>query len=116
ERAQQLIEKGRYREALAIFARVLRDSLRQPQVWVHYGNMLKTLGRTADAIIAYREAIALRPAFGRAWWAISNLKTVRFEEDEVAAMRDALDRATGDDDRLHLGFALGKALDERGDY
>ncbi|HLY51737.1 MAG TPA: sulfotransferase, partial [Steroidobacteraceae bacterium] len=78
---------------------------------------LKTLGRQADAIAEYRAAAQTRSGFGDAWWSLANLKTYRFEERELAAMRSAdASGTTSDADRLHLCFALGKALEDAGEY
>ena len=77
--------------------------------------MLKTVGRQAEGIAAYRKAIALKPTLGEAWWSLANLKTVRFDEDDIAAMRGGA-RAPDlkDEDRFHLDFALGKAMHDAG--
>ncbi len=107
---------GSYEEALAIYEQVLARHPDQPRVWMSYGHVLKTVGRQSDSIAAYRRAIALVPSLGEAWWSLANLKTVSFDADDIAAMRDALETAgLGDEDRLHLHFALGKALEDRGD-
>src|SRR6185295_15263889 len=83
--------------------------------WMNYGHMLKTVGRQADGIAAYRKSIALKPALGEAWWSLANLKTVRFDEADVAAMQAGLVRDDlDDDDRLQLEFALGKAMHDAG--
>ncbi|MBS0388768.1 MAG: sulfotransferase, partial [Proteobacteria bacterium] len=77
----------------------------------------KTIGRREDAIAAYRAAAALRPQFGDAWWSLANLKTYRFDDAELAKMRASEQSAdTALVDRYHLCFALGKALEDRGDY
>ena len=39
--------------------------------------MLKTIGRQADGIAAYRKAIEIRSTLGEAWFSLSNLKTVK---------------------------------------
>ena len=53
---------------------------------------------------------------GEAWWSLANLKTVRFTEADIAAMRAALEQpAISDEDRFHLEFALGKAMHDAGD-
>lgn len=50
-----------------------------------------------------------------AWWSLANLKTVRFDDADVAAMEEALRTpGLGDDDRLHLEFAVGKAMHDTG--
>ncbi|MEO5640237.1 MAG: sulfotransferase, partial [Sphingomicrobium sp.] len=53
---------------------------------------------------------------GDAWWSLANLKTARFGDDDIAAMTAALARTTTDQDRYHLQFALGKALEDRGEW
>jgi hypothetical protein len=59
-----------------------------------------------------------RPAFGEACWSLANLKTFRFEDSEVEAMRAQL--ARGEElppqERHQFEFALGKALEDREDY
>jgi tetratricopeptide (TPR) repeat protein len=81
------------------------------------GHSLKTLGRQQEAIESYRAAAAARPGFGDAYWSRANLKTYRFAQDEIAHMQaHEAAAATQPVDRYHLCFALGKALEDRGDY
>lgn len=106
---------GEYEAAARLYEGALADYPDQPKIWMSYGHALKTLGRQADAVAAYRRCVALEPAFGEAWWSLANLKTVRFEDADLDAMRRELARGeVGDDDRLHLHFALGKALEDQG--
>ncbi|MFM5931415.1 MAG: sulfotransferase [Novosphingobium sp.] len=107
---------GEFDEAIALYERVLEQAPDQPRVWMSFGHMLKTVGRQADGIAAYRRAISLMPALGEAWWSLANLKTVKFSEADIAAMREAIGSGAVDkEDRFHLDFALGKALEDRGD-
>jgi tetratricopeptide (TPR) repeat protein len=107
---------GDFAEAIALYERVLNDAPGQPRVWMSYGHMLKTVGKQADGIAAYRKSIELMPTLGEAWWSLANLKTVKFSDDDVAAMRSALDTlGLAKEDRFHLDFALGKALEDRGE-
>ncbi|MDC7675881.1 tetratricopeptide repeat-containing sulfotransferase family protein [Asticcacaulis machinosus] len=80
-------------------------------------NALKVTGRQAEAIADYRASLAARPDYGVAWFSLSNLKTYRFSHEDIARMRVAEARpATHDMDRIYLGFAIGKALEDVGDY
>ncbi|HEX8620979.1 MAG TPA: sulfotransferase [Allosphingosinicella sp.] len=107
---------GGYEEAIALYAAVLERFPGQPRVWMSYGHVLKTVGRQSDSVAAYRRAIAAEPTLGEAWWSLANLKTVDLGEADVAAMEAALTAPRlGDEDRFHLHFALGKALEDAGE-
>jgi tetratricopeptide (TPR) repeat protein len=114
-KAATLARLGDFQEAIAMYEAVLRRAPNQPKVWMSYAHMLKTVGRLDEGIAAYRRAIAIRPTLGEAWWSLANLKTVRFTDEDVAAMKRALGTpGLDDDDRLHLDFALGKAMHDAG--
>lgn len=105
---------GAYEEAIQLYESVLQRFPEQAKVWMSYGHLLKTVGRQTDSLAAYRRALAIAPGLGEVWWSLANLKTVRFEAADVAAMESAL-AAPGltEEDRLHLHFALGKALEDQ---
>jgi tetratricopeptide (TPR) repeat protein len=110
-KAATLARLGEFEEAIGLYEGVLKRAPRQPRMWTSYGHMLKTIGRQADGIAAYRKAIEIRPTLGEAWWSLANLKTVSFDEDDIGAMKQALEApGIDDEDRLHLHFALGKAM------
>lgn len=112
-----LVRLGEYAQAIELYDEVLADHPGQAATWMSYGHALKTVGRQADSIAAYRRAIALDPALGEAWWSLANLKTVQFDAADLAAMRAALAAPDlGDENRFHLDFALGKALEDAADY
>ncbi len=107
---------GGFDEAIAIYEKVLKSNPDGPRIWMSFGHMLKTVGRQSDGIAAYRRAIDISATLGEAWWSLANLKTVRFDDADLAAMAGALEAADLEiSDRLHLHFALGKAREERGE-
>nr|WP_323126164.1 sulfotransferase [Sphingosinithalassobacter tenebrarum] len=115
--AAALTRIGEVDQALVHFRKALDRQPGLTKVWLSYGHALKTAGQQAESIAAYRRCIAQEPGFGEAWWSLANLKTVRLDEADVAAMRDALDTAKlRDEDRWHLHFALGKALEDAAEY
>lgn len=104
---------GDYADAIATYEWVLARHPGQPRLWTSYGHALKTTGRVEDSIAAYRRALSMEPNLGEAWWSLANLKTFRFTEADVLAMRRSLGRPNlADDDRLHFEFSLGKALED----
>jgi len=113
-RAAALGRIGGFEEALAIYEDMLRRAPGQPKVWMSYGHTLKTIGRLDEGVTAYRRALTLNPRLGEVWWSLANLKTVRFEDADIAAMQAALAQDDlSDEDRFHLDFALGKAFEDR---
>ena len=116
-KAAVLCRIGEYEPAIRIYADLLEHYPRNPKVWVSYGHALKTAGHGDRAIDAYRRSLELEPSFGEVWWSLANLKTYRFSADDLAAMRRQLARTDlAEDDRLHLEFAAGKALEDAGEY
>jgi predicted Zn-dependent protease len=106
---------GEHDRAIALYREILAAVPQSPDVNLWLAHALKTVGQVPEAITAYRTAAAARPDFGDAWWSLANLKTYRFTDDEMAAMRAAeAAPATQVVDRFHLCFALGKALEDRG--
>jgi predicted Zn-dependent protease len=116
-KAAILAHLGDYAAAIEAYGAVLHDHPRHSKVWLSYGHALKTVGRSEESIAAYRRAIDLEPTLGEAYWSLANLKTFRFSAPEVLALRAALGRTDlSAEDRLHFEFALGKALEDAGDY
>ncbi len=112
-KAAALARIGGFDEAIRLYESVLAATPDQPRVWMSYGHMLKTVGRLADGIAAYRRALSIAPGLGEVWWSLANLKTVRFDDADIAAMQAALGGEFSDEDRFHLDFALGKACEDR---
>jgi tetratricopeptide (TPR) repeat protein len=108
---------GDYDKALPLYREILDETPDRPELHLSIAHALKTVGRTREAIDSYRAAAAARPRFGDAYWSLANLKTYRFTEAEIARMRaDEAAARIGLEDRYHLCFALGKALEDRAEY
>jgi Flp pilus assembly protein TadD len=109
-----LAKIGAYEDAAGRFEAVLKRRPRNARIWLSYGHSLKTVGRSADSVAAYRRAIELQATLGEAWWSLANLKSIRFDAHDIEAMEGGLraDQGLGEDDRLQLHFALGKAYED----
>jgi tetratricopeptide (TPR) repeat protein len=103
------------------FADVLADTTPESRLaadlHLSIAHSLKTLGRRAESIDAYKKAIEVRPNFGDAYWSLANLKTYQFSAEEIKELEAAeADPSTAAIDRYHLCFALGKAYEDRKAY
>ncbi len=111
------LQIGDYRTAIEDFVAALEQDPDQPRVWMSYGHVLRTVGRQAESVDAYRRSLALVPTLGEAYWSLANLKVVRFEAADLQAMQAALAQdGVAEDDRAHLHFALGKAFEDEGRF
>ncbi len=115
--ANQNLVVGNFDEALTIYRERAQKVPNNPSIHLTLGHALKTTGSQAEAIEAYTRAYRIKPDFGDAYWSLANLKTYRFDATQIAAMRE-MEAASSTQlaDRYHLCFALGKALEDQGDY
>jgi tetratricopeptide (TPR) repeat protein len=115
--ATAIVGLGDHERALGLYRELLVDAPRAADLHLSVAHSHKALGRQQDAIDAYHAAAAARPNYGDAYWSLANLKTYRFADDEISRMRDQeAAPSTAPVDRYHLCFALGKALEDRGEF
>ncbi len=115
--AIESMQTGDFDRAFALFDAVLEKLPSDPATLTSRGHALKTTGRSDDAVASYRAAFAAKPDHGDAWYALANLKTYRFSDEEIAAMEAQAARPDlAFMDRVHISFALGKAHEDRMQY
>lgn len=115
-RAIELLQLGRYAEAIDGFDAILSRLPGDAVTLTSRGHALKTRGDTEDAIASYEAACAATQANGEAWYALANLKTYRFSDAQIDTMRQRLDARGALMDEVYLSFALGKAFEDREAY
>ncbi len=115
--ATACIGLGQFERAVELYRAILKEAPAAAELHLSVAHALKTLGKQSEAIDSYHTAIECRPSYGDAYWSLANLKTYRFGMEEIARMR-AEQAAPGirREDRYHLCFALGKALEDRAEY
>ena len=111
---------GDHEGALRLYQELIAGAVQPVQageLHLSVAHSFKALGRRQEAIESYRAAAAVRPSFGDAYWSLANLKTYRFEPDEISRMRaEEAAESTALVDRYHLCFALGKAFEDLGEF
>ena len=105
-------------EAAREYRRALDLAPEHPGALLGLGNALKTIGKQDEAIKAYRDCIRVRPDNGEIYWSLANLKTYRFNDEQIAKMAARVDNPEGltEQSEVNFLFALGKAHDDRQDY
>lgn len=114
-RAEALGGVGRLDEQLAILERLSASvAPHLIRYGLRIGHALRALGRDEEAVATYRAITRQYPGEGTSWWSLANLKTVRFDDSDIAAMEAGL-AAPGMavQNSIRLNFALGKAYEDR---
>ena len=112
---------GHYEESLTAYDKALDLSRADPaevgKIELLRGHALKVLGRYDDCIAAYRASINNVDNNGAGWWGLADMKTYRFGDEDIEAMK-AIVAAEFEkpEQRSQAAFALGKALEDAGDY
>lgn len=115
--AGYLSRMGRYNEAIAKYNDGLATAPGNRDCLLGLGHALRTIGRHAGSVAAYREVMRTQPAAAEAYWSLANLKNARFEPDEIDMMRQQVaNDDLSDDERAQFMFALGKAYEDEADY
>ncbi|UVO49359.1 sulfotransferase [Sphingomonas sp. SUN019] len=109
-----LIQRGDEEAAIELLQKLLAEAPDgAASSWLRLGHALKSVGRTDEGIAAYRQAIARDISVGETWWSLANLKTFRFTDADVTAMRALVaNPGTSHADRAATEFALGKAMED----
>jgi len=111
--AIELMQTGDYETALEYFDGVLEILPSDPVTLTSKGHALKTLGRYQQAVTAYKSALTARPQHAEAYYSLANLKTYRFDLDEI----DLMEKVQGNSEHtlmegVYMHFALGKAYED----
>lgn len=112
---------GNYEESLDTYDKALKlardDVGEMGNTELLRGHILKILGRYDEGIAAYRASANMVPGNGAAWWSLADMKTFRFEDDDIEAMTSiADDESVRDEQRTQAAFALGKAYEDRQEF
>ena len=107
---------GRFEEAAKLYAGLAEADPDNVELWISLANVRKFAGDEQGAIVAYRRVLEVEPHNGEAWWSLADVKTLRFSDEDIAAITAALARSDlSAHDRLQLHFALGKAFEDSKD-
>jgi tetratricopeptide (TPR) repeat protein len=113
-----LRQQGKLDQAMARFEQALALNPDYAEAHNNLGNILWERGKFDEAAARYDRALSLKPDYAEAHYDRSDLKIYRAGDPDLAAL-EALAADAGrlpPDKMLYVHFALGKALQDVGDY
>jgi tetratricopeptide (TPR) repeat protein len=115
--AEALARHSEATEAVAALQRVLGLDPAHCKARLSLARAQTYLGDIDAAVTEFRRVLLCDPYNPEAWSGLANLNTVRFDDADVAQLRQALaSRGIIPRARELLTYALGKALEDQGDY
>ena len=121
--AEQLLElsieadrQGHAQIALQAIDRALQLKPLLDLAHLQRARVLQSTGDIAEAEAVYRNLIAKNKLRARSWFALMDLKTSRLSAQELQQLSAHHQIAKDADDKMLLAFALGKALEDNGNY
>ena len=105
-------------DAIASYREALNLRPGHTGAYAGLGHQLKIIGRHEEATAAHRECIAANPSHSAEhYWALANMKTVKFSDDEVSTMETLISsNAVRGNGVVQLHNSLGFAYEDRSDY
>ena len=112
-----LVQNGRPDEAKPYCERAITLDAKRPLTHTILGNILKIQGKFDEAMTHYRRSLELLPGNIEAYAGLAEMKSFKPGDADLAAMEAmALKPDLPDNEAMALHFALGKALEDSGDY
>lgn len=112
-----LTRSARFDEARDALRRAVKLAPNYAAARAQLADLLRMDNFRDEAIAEYRKLLAEQPWAGMAWWGLAEIKTLRLDTGDSDAIQRALAHPhAGDGDRVAMGFALAKALDDQGRY
>lgn len=111
--AQSFVKQRRHAEAVVVLRRRLALANPTAQLWAQLGDALDASGQTADALAAYKNALALEPESTLFRYGLSYLywKLVQYDDAE----RELIEILRRDADYARAAFLLGDLYLTKGD-
>ena len=117
QKAIEVMQNGDHEESIRLLDKILKKAPLDPNTLTAKGHAEKTLGKTNDAIHSYQSAYNSKHDHGEAYFSLANLKTYKFDDEEIQQMKNQLKRVDiSISDRTYFHFALAQACEAIKDF
>ncbi|MDO8786816.1 MAG: tetratricopeptide repeat protein [Sulfuritalea sp.] len=111
-----LQDLGQFDDAIDSYRQALAITPNYAEAHNNLGNALKSLGQLDEASTSYRRALKIKPDYADAHRNLSVMKRYKPDDPQFAQMLALIASPTlSDQDKIQIGFALGKAYEDIGD-
>ena len=107
---------AQYKDGINSYKKALKLNDNNARVYLSMGHALKTLGNRKECEDSYLKAIKLFPLSGEGYWSLANLKTYKFNDNQIETMKSATKEDMHEQEKIQMMFALGKAYESKKDF
>ena len=113
----QLANAGKFEQSLSNLDKAIALSPNVANMHIQRGHVLKTLGQRQSCEEAYKTSLTLNKVNGTAYWALADLKSYRFSDNEKRNIKALLhDKNVSKAQAAQAGFALAKHFEDNGEF
>jgi len=110
--AEELANTGQNEESLKYYDKAVEISPEVANVYIQRGHIHKTMGKREACEADYRKSIELEKNNGTAYWALADLKSHRFSDDDIKAMTALISDKNNKAQASQAAFALAKSFED----
>ena len=115
--AETHIKNYNYDQGIALLQQLLDQDPELNNARSQLGLALKTIGQQQQSIEELRQCVSNDKTYGEAYWALSDMKTFSFTDEDINSMVSVLENETlKEKNQVYFGYAIGKAYEHKKEY
>jgi len=115
--AEELANTGQNKESLEYYNKAVVLSPEIANVYIQRGHIHKTMGERKACEADYRKSLELETTNGTAFWALADLKSHRFTDDDVQQMKIiSTNKNVAAGQACQASFALAKSYEDENQF
>jgi len=115
--ATELANAGKFSQSLSALEQAIILSPNVANMHIQRGHVLKTLGRREECELAYKQSLAIEKNNGTAYWALADLKSYNFSDNEQKDITELFNnKKISKSQAAQAGFALAKHFEDQNDF
>lgn len=107
---------GEHARAVPLFERATAKDPTNAENQYNLGASLQFSGRFESAEAAYLRTVELKPDHYKALYGLASLRDQKDESERLEQLEQLFEVCDGPDEALHLGHAIAKTLEDRGEF
>ena len=111
-----LNDQGRLDEAESVLRQAIGIDPQYAEAWNDLGNLLGYRGNSDEAVACFERALTIKPELAVCYLNFGRARNFTTDDPHIPILRQIVQSAQPDNERMYASFALGKACEDIGKY